>query len=124
MAHTLTAHTGFGDFHAATVADNTFISDLFVLSAMALPVLARTEDTLTVQTIFLRFERTIVDRLRLGYFSMRPFKNSLRGCQANFNRIKAHWLIIIIIRYFRHERHLLYSSYPISSSASTDSSSS
>ena len=55
MAHTLTAHTGFGDFHAATVADNTFISDLFVLSAMALPVLARTEDTLTVQTIFLRF---------------------------------------------------------------------
>ena len=122
VAHALTADAGFGNLNAAAITYDTFISDFLIFSAVTLPVLARSEDFLAIQTILFRFQRTIVDGLRLGHFSMRPFKNRLRRRKTYLNRIKAHWLIVIILRHFRHERHLLYSSKSISSSRSMESS--
>ena len=42
------------DFDTASVTDNAFVSDLFVFTAMTLPVLARSEDSLAKKTVFFR----------------------------------------------------------------------
>ena len=54
MSHALTANAGFGNLNAASVADYAFIANFLVLSAVALPVLARSEDPLTEQAVLLR----------------------------------------------------------------------
>ena len=54
MTHALTAYAGLGNFHAAAVADHAFIANLLVLSAMALPVLAGSENSLAEQTVLFR----------------------------------------------------------------------
>ena len=54
MTHALTADAGFGNLNAAAVTDNTFISDFFIFTTVALPVLARSKDSLTEQAVFLR----------------------------------------------------------------------
>ena len=46
MAHAFTPHGRFRDFHAAAVTDHTFIANLFIFSAVAFPVLGRTENPL------------------------------------------------------------------------------
>src|SRR5699024_6423446 len=57
MAHALSADAGLGHFHATSVADNAFISDLFVFSAVTLPVLGRPKNALAEQSVALRLER-------------------------------------------------------------------
>ena len=54
MSHTLSTNAGFGDFNTTAVADNTFITNLFVLTTMTFPVFARSENLFTEQTILLR----------------------------------------------------------------------
>ena len=54
MTHALTADAGFCNLNAAAVTDNTFISDFFIFTTVALPVLARSKDSLTEQAVFLR----------------------------------------------------------------------
>ena len=78
VAHPLTADTGLRDFNTAAIADHTLIADLLVLSAGALPVLGRTEDTLAEQTVTFRFLGTIVDSLRFLDFAIRPLTNTFR----------------------------------------------
>ena len=51
MAHSLPADGGLRHLDAAAVADHALIADLFVLAAVALPVLDRSEDALTEETV-------------------------------------------------------------------------
>ena len=46
MPHTLPAHARLRNLNAAAVAHDTFITDLFILSAVAFPVLAGSENPL------------------------------------------------------------------------------
>ena len=46
VAHALTADLGARDFHAAAVADLALVADLFILTAVALPVLRGAKDAL------------------------------------------------------------------------------
>ena len=55
MADTLSADAGLGYLNAASVADHAFVSDFFIFTTMTFPVLARSEDALTEQTVALRF---------------------------------------------------------------------
>ena len=64
VSHTFTTNFLFRNFHSTTIADNTFVTDTLVLTAMALIVLDRTKDTLTEQTVTLRLIRTIVNCFR------------------------------------------------------------
>ena len=66
VAHPLAAHLGAGDLHATLVADDPLVADPLVLAAVALPVLGGPEDALVEETVLLRLERAVVDRLRLG----------------------------------------------------------
>ena len=85
MAHTLTAHFLLGYLHAATLADDTFITDPFVFAAMALVILGRTEYTLTEQTIAFGFVRTIVNRFRFEDLTRGELHDLIRGRESNRN---------------------------------------
>ena len=65
MSHTLTAHFLLGYFHTATLAHNTFVTNTFVLTAVALIVLGGTEDALAEQTVAFGLVGAVVDRFRL-----------------------------------------------------------
>ena len=54
VADTLSADTGLGYLNATAVADYAFVSDFFIFTTMTFPVLARSEDALTEQTVALR----------------------------------------------------------------------
>ena len=65
MSHTLTANLFLRYLNAAAVTDGTLVSDALILSAKALPVLGRSENTLAEKSVALRFKSTIVDRFGL-----------------------------------------------------------
>src|SRR5688500_267928 len=72
VAHALAPNASEGHFDAAAVADDSAITDSLVLAAMALPVLHGSEDPLAEETILLRLEGAVVDRLGLQYLAPRP----------------------------------------------------
>ncbi len=83
MAEAFTTYGRTGDLYPALVADDPFITDVLVFTAVALPISGGAENSLTEQTIFLRSQPAIVDRLRLGDLTIRPGADLLRGCQAD-----------------------------------------
>ena len=46
MTHALTSDAGLGNLNSALIADNALETDLLVLSAVAFPILAGSEDLL------------------------------------------------------------------------------
>lgn len=85
MSCTLTAYFLLSNFNTATVADDTLVPDALVLSAGALIVLCRTEDTLAEQTVALWLVGTVVDGLRFRNLTIGVLKNLLRRCQSDGN---------------------------------------
>ena len=55
MSHTISTDTGLCYFDTTLIADNTFIFDFLIFTAVTLPVLTRSKDSFTIQTIFFRF---------------------------------------------------------------------
>ncbi|KXA66867.1 hypothetical protein HMPREF3201_02321 [Megasphaera sp. MJR8396C] len=55
MAHPFTTDFGARDFDAAAIADDTFIPDTFIFTAMAFPVLRRPKNAFAEQPIPFRF---------------------------------------------------------------------
>ena len=88
VAHALTAHLGTGDLHAAAVADLALVADLFVLAAVALPVLGGAKDPLAEQTVPLRLEGAVVDGLRLLDLAVGPLADLLRGGDADLDGVE------------------------------------
>ena len=78
MPHTLTADSGLGHFYAASVTDDTLVADLFILSAVALPVLAGSKDPLAEQSVLFRFQRPVIDGLGLGHLASGPLHDFFR----------------------------------------------
>src|SRR5688572_18878966 len=85
VAHTLTTYFFLGNFHAATVADNAFVTNSLIFSAVTFPVFNRTKDTLAEQAAHFRLVRTVVDGFRLGYFTVRTLQDRFRRGQADSN---------------------------------------
>src|SRR5262249_13332491 len=71
VPHALAAHLLARHFDAAALADDALAADSLVLAAVALPVLRGTEDALAEETVTLRLERAVVDRLGLGHLARR-----------------------------------------------------
>jgi hypothetical protein len=72
VSHTLTTHARFRDLDAAAVTDNTLVSDLFIFSAVALPVLGGSKNLFAEKAVPLRLKSPVIDGLRFGYFAMGP----------------------------------------------------
>ena len=97
VTHTLTAYFLFGNFHTATVADNTFIANAFVLTAVALIVLYGTEDALAEQTVAFRFICTVVYRFGFQHLAARILENLLGRCKTNRDAVETYACLIISI---------------------------
>ena len=78
VAQTLASHFGLSHFDAALVADHAAVLHAFVLTAKTFPIRDRTKDARAEQSIALRFEGAIVNRLGLGYFTVRPLTDLFR----------------------------------------------
>src|SRR5688572_907638 len=77
MAHALAPDPGPGHLHPALVADHAGELHPLVLAAGALVVLGGPEDAGAEQPIPLRFERPVIDGLRLLDLAVRPVANLL-----------------------------------------------
>ncbi len=75
MAHALATHLGARYLDATALADDALEADTLVLTAVALPVLGRTEDLLAEESVLLRTERAVVDGLGLLDLTVRPGAN-------------------------------------------------
>src|SRR5947209_17055237 len=88
VAHALAADFGLSDFDAAFVADDAAMLHPLVLAAEAFPIGDRSEDLRAEQTVALRFEGAVVDRLRLRYFAVRPATDLLRRGEADLDGVE------------------------------------
>ena len=88
VAHAVTAHLGQRDFNTALLTGDAFILHALIFTAQAFIVFDRTKNTRTEKTITFRFERTIVNRLRLFDFTERPGENFLRARQRNTDLVE------------------------------------
>src|SRR5262245_10761423 len=86
VAQPLSAHFALNDLDAALLADDAAVLHALVLPAEALVVLHRAEDLGAEQTIALRLEGPVVDRLRLLYLAVRPLPDLLRRRDRDPNR--------------------------------------
>ena len=78
VAHTLAANLGLGDLYAAAVTDLTLVADLFILTAVALPVLGRAKNLFAEQALTLGLQGTVIDGFRFFDFAKRPFADLFR----------------------------------------------
>src|SRR5579863_5236340 len=88
MAHALAAHARQRDLDAAFLADDALVFHALVLAAQALVILDRAEDARAEQTVALRLEGPVIDRLRLLDLAKRPGENLLRAGDADLNLIE------------------------------------
>src|SRR3954471_19423854 len=88
MAEALAPDFGKCDFDATLVADHAAMLHALVLAAQAFPVSDRPKDAGAEQTIALRFEGAVVDRLRLRDLAVRPAADLFWRGQADPDGIK------------------------------------
>ena len=88
MAHTVTANLAAGYFNAAFIADDTFIADAFIFTAVAFPVFGRPENSFTEQAVAFRFQCSIVNGFRFLNFAIGPGSNLFRRSQTDTHRLK------------------------------------
>ena len=69
MSHTFTAYFLFGYFNTATVANNSFVTDSFVFSAMAFIILYRSENPFAKQTVTFGFIGPVIDGFGFQHFT-------------------------------------------------------
>ncbi len=78
VPHALPPYFGAGNLDAAFVTDDALVADSLVLAAVTFEVLGRTENSLAEKAVPFRFERTVIDGLRFGYFSVGSAPDLLR----------------------------------------------
>src|ERR1700736_1832872 len=88
MSKALTANFAERDFHAALIADDAAVLHALVLAAQAFPIGDRAKNFGAKETVTLGFERTVIDGLRLGNFSVRPRADFFRARQTDSNGIE------------------------------------
>jgi hypothetical protein len=65
VSHTLTTYFLLRHLYTTTVADDSFVTDTFVLTAMAFVIFNRAKNTLAEQAVTLRFVGTVIYGFRL-----------------------------------------------------------
>src|SRR5580765_1209251 len=88
VAHPLTTDGRTGHRDAAALTDDALEADSLVLATGALPVPGRTEDLLAEQTVLLRLEGAVVDRLGLLDLAVAPGADVLGGGKTDTQLVK------------------------------------
>src|SRR5690606_36120027 len=95
VRHALTTNLGQCNLNTALLADNTAMLEALVLAAQSLVVLDRAKNLGAEQAVALGLERTVVDGLRLFYFTEGPGANHLGRCQRNLDGIELFDLTLV-----------------------------
>ena len=82
VSHALAANFLLGNFYTATVANNTFVTNAFVFTAMALVIFYRAENAFTKETVAFGLVSTVVDRFWFQHFTAGLFEDFLGRSQA------------------------------------------
>ena len=98
MAQAFAAHARQGDLDAALVADHAAVLHPLVLAAQAFPILGGSEDSRAEQSIALRLESPVIDRLGLGHFAVGPAPDFFRRSQRDADRIEIRNQVRSIVR--------------------------
>ena len=88
MAHALAPHARQRDLDAALLADHALVFHALVFAAQALVVLDRPEDARAEQSVALRLERAVIDRLGLLDLAERPGKDLFGAGDGDLNLIE------------------------------------
>ncbi|MPM41308.1 hypothetical protein SDC9_87958 [bioreactor metagenome] len=83
MSHTLTADPRFGHFYTTFITNNSFVTDALVFATVTFVVFAWSKNFLVKKTVFLWFERAVVDRFWFFDLAMRP--GHYVGWRSDFN---------------------------------------
>ena len=101
VTHPLAAHGRAGHLDATALTDDALEADPLVLATGALPVPRGTEDALAEETVLLRLEGAVVDRLRLLDLAVAPLADGLRGGQADPNLVEVVDIQHCVLPFFR-----------------------
>src|SRR4051794_13163413 len=88
MTHSLSSNLGASYLNSTPFADDALVTNSLVLTAVALPVLRRTEDAFAEKTVFFGLKRPVVNRLRLRHFAGAPRTDLFRRGEAYLNCVK------------------------------------
>ena len=100
VPHPFTTDLCLGNFHTATVTNNTFVLDPFVLAAVTFPVTGGTEDLFAEKTALLRLETSVVDRFRILHFAVTPGADRFRRGDLDHDCFKcAQRLVRLLTRH-------------------------
>src|SRR5690625_6674999 len=83
VPHSLSPNFLFSHLYSASITNNSFIPDSFVLTAETLIILHRTKNPLTEQAISFWLICTVIDRFRFEYFSIRSLQDIIRRSKAD-----------------------------------------
>ena len=108
VTHSLSSHLGLRDFNAALVAYDAFVSDSLVFTAVALPVLCRSENPLAVKSVHLRLQGPVVDRFRLGDLTVGPASDLFRGSKSDLQGFKIVHFVVCILTHFVYPLLLVF----------------
>ena len=67
--HAVATDPAFGHLYAAALTDNATVTNPFVLTTMAFPVLGRAKNLLTEKPIHLGLEGAVIDRFWFGHLT-------------------------------------------------------
>ena len=98
VSGTFTTYFFLRHFHTTTVADDAFVADALILSAMTLIVFGRTEYALAEKAIALGLIGSIVDRFGLQYLAIRIFQDFLRRGQPDGNLRKITLYLVFSLK--------------------------
>ena len=88
MPHALAAHLRLRHLDTALLAHDAAMLEPLVLAAQAFVVLDWAENLRAEQSVTLRLERSVIDRLRLLDLAVRPRSNHLGRSQADLDRLE------------------------------------
>ena len=88
MAEAFATNFSLGHFHAAFIANYAAMLHALVLAAETFPVSHGTKNTRAKESITLRLEGAIVNRLRFRYLTVRPLPDLFRRSQRDTNCFK------------------------------------
>src|SRR5438128_1647623 len=102
MAQTFAPHFRLRHFNAALVADHAAVLHALVLATETLPVCNGSEDPRAEQAIAFGFERAIVNRFRLSYFTVRPLTDLFRRSERDANRLEVRRELRFLLMKSKH----------------------
>ena len=85
VTHALAANLRLCDFNSAFFANLALVTDALILSAMAFPVLERSEDPFAEKAVNLGLEGAVIYGFGLGDLAVRPFENLFGRCKTDFD---------------------------------------